>query len=687
MKLLIAAVVSFFLLIIPWPIAPLHWIALALYLGCHSYSLGQKYSPTGEKFFRFLFGLLLTLSVLMIGGTLSFYAWSITKLALILIAFIPTALVALPYQNKATATHDNWSWSSLVLPLLHLVSGGLLLWFVGRHATVEPIQSPWLIIPLSAYVLMAVTSFCALVIVTHQTIPAWLKMISLSWHTFICTCLALLIYPLGFGFDPFIHQATEKILLLTGTIHPKPYYYLGHYTLVVWIQTWSQLPLALIDRWLLPLLTALLLPTIIYYSFRCNFRSEPRALALLPLSLFLLPYPFFIQTTPQGLSLLWSLLLIMLSLFYIHRQQLSAVWLLVLAAAALTLHPLSGIPMVLYTILLVIYHRSWEAKKLVRVIRFSLYGILTIIAALAMPLVFALQARLSPTTASSVSLEDPQSPLWQLPHYYRFIRWDDLLYLFDGSAKLLLFLLAAIGCWYVIRHRRAHYFAHYLVTYLVLISNYILLTLYVHFDFLLPYERQSYPERILTLSYFFLWPFAFIALYWLAKKILQSGQAIRTIVLLLLTGILTCSWYLSYPRFDYYSQNKGFNTSTYDLAAVDWIRNVAGNKPYIVLANQSVSAAAVQTLGFEPSYRGHYLYPIPTGDPLYQSYLDAVYNRKATASILQDVKALTGVSDVYLVVNDYWSGYEDIIQRLKKSATTSTAISGGRIYIFTFSTR
>ena len=147
------------------------------------------------------------------------------------------------------------------------------------------------------------------------------------------------------------------------------------------------------------------------------------------------------------------------------------------------------------------------------------------------------------------------------------------------------------------------------------------------------------------------------------------------------------SWYLSYPRFDYYSQNKGFNTSTYDLAAVDWIRHAAGTKPYIVLANQSVSAAAIQTLGFEPSYQGHYLYPIPTGDPLYQSYLDAVYNHKATASILQDVKALTGVSTVYLVVNDYWSGFEDTIQRLKKSATTSTAISGGRIYIFTFSAR
>ncbi len=687
MKLLIAAVVSFFLLIIPWPLAPFHWVALTLYLGCHSYALGQKYSPTGEKLFRFIFGLLLTLSLLMIGGTACFYGWTINHSSLILISLIPTALVALPYRHQTTASHEAWSWRHFLLPLAHLLSGGLLVWLLSRHATVEPIQSPWLIIPLSAYVLMAVACLVALLTVTHKTIPAWLKMIVLSWHVFISTSLVLLIYPLGFGFDPFIHQATEKILQLTGTIHPKPFYYIGQYSLVVWLQTWSQLPLLLLDRWLLPLLTALLLPTIVYFSFRCNFRSEPRALAWLPLSIFLLPYPFFIQTTPQGLSLLWSFLLIMLSLFYIHRQQLPAIWLLVVATAGLTLHPLSGIPMMLYTVLLVIYHRSWEAKKLVRLLRFSLYGILTVIAALAMPLVFALQSRLSSSSASNVSLDDPTAPLWQLPHYYRFIRWDDLIYLFDSSSKLLLWLLAAVGCWYVIRHRRAHYFAHYLITYLALISNYILLTLYVHFDFLLPYERQSYPERILTLSYFFLWPFACIALYWLAKHIVQTSRPLRLIVLLLLTGVLTVSWYLSYPRFDYYSQNKGFNTSTYDLAAVNWIRNAAGNKPYIVLANQSVSAAAVQTLGFEPSYRGHYLYPIPTGDPLYQSYLDAVYNRKATASILQDVKALTGVSTVYLVVNDYWSGFEDTIQRLKKSATTSTAIGGGRIYIFTFAAR
>ena len=53
--------------------------------------------------------------------------------------------------------------------------------------------------------------------------------------------------------------------------------------------------------------------------------------------------------------------------------------------------------------------------------------------------------------------------------------------------------------------------------------------------------------------------------------------------------------------------------------------NAHGVSPYIVLANQSVSAAALLRFGFHTYYGAQFYYAIPTGAPLYQSYLDMVY--------------------------------------------------------------
>ncbi|MFH0874112.1 MAG: hypothetical protein V1846_04735 [Candidatus Komeilibacteria bacterium] len=683
MKFLLISAVLFLLLIIPWPWTGLQLLVTVLYLAGLSYLLGCKYSPTNELIFRLALGLLLVLSLIMVGSTIFFYLASLNYWTLLLTAALPPLALLWPYQAKIKKIIEPSNLKTLLLPLVQLFLGLGLLWVLQQHATTEPIQSPWQILPASIWPIYTATCLLSLIIATSRKTSAWIKILSASWQLFMSISLVLWVYSLGFGFDPFIHQATEKIIVATGTISPRPLYYIGYYGLVVWLHYWSQISLSLIDSWLLPCLTALLLPATIYFSFRCNFRSEPRALAVLPLFFLLLPYPFFIQSTPQGLSLLWSLLIILLSFFYIQRQQLPAVIILLLAIGALTLHPLSGIPMIFYTAMLIVYHRSWEASKLLRWLRLTVYGLLAALAALALPLVFTLQSQLTPLNTNSLSSDGTGGvSLWQLPAYYRFIRWDDLLYLFSANSKLLFILLALLGFWYVIKRHRAHYFINYLITYLVVIVNYLLLSWFIPFDWLLPYERQSYPERILTLSYFFLWPLAFITFYWLTKKILRSPRLMQMIIGFFLALTMTISWYLSYPRWDYYAQNKGFNTSRHDLAAVTWIQARAGQESYVVLANQAVSAAAIQTLGFQPYYRGHYLYPIPTGDPLYQSYLDAVYNRQPLTSVCQDVQALTGVSQVYLVVNDYWSDFPATIERLKKTATLAAVIDGGRSYIF-----
>ena len=53
-----------------------------------------------------------------------------------------------------------------------------------------------------------------------------------SLHLLLTFSVANIIFPLGFGFDPFIHQATEKHILDFGFILPKKLYYIGQYVLV-----------------------------------------------------------------------------------------------------------------------------------------------------------------------------------------------------------------------------------------------------------------------------------------------------------------------------------------------------------------------------------------------------------------------------------------------------------------------
>ncbi|MBI4281422.1 hypothetical protein HY625_01235, partial [Candidatus Uhrbacteria bacterium] len=78
--------------------------------------------------------------------------------------------------------------------------------------------------------------------------------------TFLTLSISLFIFPLGSGFDPFIHQATEKIIAATGTITPKPLYYIGQYTLVVFLSKILGISVAWVDKLLVPLLASILLP-------------------------------------------------------------------------------------------------------------------------------------------------------------------------------------------------------------------------------------------------------------------------------------------------------------------------------------------------------------------------------------------------------------------------------------------
>ena len=78
--------------------------------------------------------------------------------------------------------------------------------------------------------------------------------------------ISAIIYPLGFGFDGFIHRATEVWIQNNGFITPKQPYYIGQYVLVIFLNKLSLVPLSWIDRLLLPALEAAFIPPLAFLT-------------------------------------------------------------------------------------------------------------------------------------------------------------------------------------------------------------------------------------------------------------------------------------------------------------------------------------------------------------------------------------------------------------------------------------
>jgi hypothetical protein len=205
------------------------------------------------------------------------------------------------------------------------------------------------------------------------------------------------------------------------------------------------------------------------------------------------------------------------------------------------------------------------------------------------------------------------------------------------------------------------------------------------FTFLIDYERGDYPERLLTVALLILLPAACVGFGSLLKNRLPTRTpALAACLLACLTIFATGQVYNAFPRHDASQTGHGWNTSRSDFEAARFIDRDAAGEPYTVLANQSVSAAAVATLGFKRYAGDVFFYPIPTGGPLYQTFLRVTGSTAST----DDIKEAANLGQsrlVYVVLNRYWWDAELVAQRL--SALTDAQWSFGQedviVYRFT----
>ena len=118
------------------------------------------------------------------------------------------------------------------------------------------------------------------------------------------------------------------------------------------------------------------------------------------------------------------------------------------------------------------------------------------------------------------------------------------------------------------------------------------------------------------------------------------------------------------------------------MKAVYLIDQMGHEDNYLVLANQSVSAAAIWSFGFKRYYGDTFYYPIPTGGELYDYFL--TMNDLPDRDTAEAAMSLVEAEKLYYVVNDYWWQAPRIIETAKRTANSWISVDQGQVYIFEY---
>jgi len=572
---------------------------------------------------------------------------------------------------------------------------GLTLYLLFQGRTDASLVSMWKFIPGWVFITYALAGLSLVVIMRRR--PEY-GLTGLIPYYLLSFSAALIVYELGYGFDPFVHEATLEVIDQAGAVDPKPWYYLGQYSLILVLHKLLAIPIAWLNQALVPILAGLFLPPVLWRTMQSWF-PDARANLLTILALLVFPFSFFIVTTPQNLAFLWLVLALLYGLTCRSTRDLVLVY--ALALAALANQPVAGLPALFFAFALTLYH-SGIPYRLKRIF----YGINWLAAALSLPAAFVfvesqrtgkgLAGLALPEITKIFSLSPPRLPSGENSLL-------GLVYLYGFNLKFVVVAIGLIGAFLAWRYRKyCRLFGVYLFMSGALIMAY-LVTKLLPFSFIISYERSDYADRILLVAGFLLLPFLLTAFYAFFIRLRAKDVFVRSALTIFLLTLITASFYLSYPRKDDFHNSHFHSVGQTDLMAVEWINNQADNN-YIVLANQQVSAAALHKYGFDHYYRSDcsqvdttddavldkcqngeeiFYYPIPTGGALYQYYLSMVYDypKQATA---QEAMRLTGTKQAYLVINDYWWAADRIMEEAKLEADGSKSINNGKIWIFKF---
>lgn len=644
--------------------------------------------PAGRRGEMILF----FLSLIIIIGSIIYFFYALDWLGIIA-TLILTILIFLILKSRILYPRDKNNHQILDKKSIWLLAGYGLFWLAAlgtlwQNRSLRPLISPWDVVSPNFFWFYALASGLLLAVCLKKDLrPVW-KIVCLSAHYFLSAGVALIIYRLGYGFDPFVHRATMELISTSGSVLPKPPYYLGEYSLIVIFHKLSGLSIELLNRILVPGLAAIFLPRALWYFLQSISPAEEKTSRSLWLTILFLPilgFSPFILTTPQNLSYLFLILTI---LYTLPKAQVLLP--LILALATTAIHPLTGLPALGWVALILL--NRYQAKLKIKTQKIFNYLILAFLAfALPLALFIAGGANWQNLSSSRVSFLGLFATLFNSVGLSGRENWLlNLVYLVAHNYNLLIIGLIIAAIIYFFKTAPAspadyRWFGNNLIRAGGALIVALLLSYRLSFNDLINYEQSGYANRILIIIAIFSLPLIINLLRRIIELIRRQNILTKSAWIIAGLTLLLISVYLSYPRFDKYWNSRGYSTSGSDRQAVELVNQMAADA-YIVLANQQVSAAALSTFGFNHYYQTPsgllYFYPIPTGGPLYQYYLEMVYKNPDRQTMLQALD-LAGVNEGYLIINKYWYQSGRIINTAKLSANHWRNISD-EVYIFQY---
>jgi hypothetical protein len=565
---------------------------------------------------------------------------------------IPRSRTHLPREFFALRRQD-----AALLPILIL--DACILTILWTHRTDAAIASPWNILPIGIFVLFFAAS--GMLLWAFPRLSAVAQIMALICHAAVMFGVSVAVYQLGFGYDPFIHQAAEKHLAEYGFLDPRRVLYLGQYALVAALARITGFSVHAVDVALVPLLASIAVPA----AFLLRF-SGRRALVF-----FGMTYPFFTFTVPYQLSVMCLLMLVLLGGYF--KKTGAYVAAILLAIAAVIIHPLAGIPSLAFAASLLLPERVSALWRTIAACVLTGGGIIVAFAVQAVGVGGSVALPNADTLhmAALVLFGNPyaQAPASWLASAYALFRWFPLVWIL-------------VGIYGYVRKDGWRAFAHPPVGVAIgIFLAAIFLAGHVRLPDILPGEQFEYALRLMALL-----PVFFIEGVALAIPRLPRYRAVRGAVLFIAAPLATVQWYLSYPQSNTVSSFSANGMGQEEVNAVRAIQTDAASKLYVVLAYPMMSVAALQEFGFERTLQTpwgtRYFYPIPTGNELYGLYTQLL-DSPVPASHMPTLFSVLPVDVLYVAVPAEWDPEQVIDQRLSAFAHHTWSIPP-RIRVYAF---
>jgi hypothetical protein len=617
-------------------------------------------------------------AIIAIAGTLVYFSYGLNRSGAWITIIISTISIyclyrALAKETKTSPPRDekiikNITNSEWLLGALFLITWLIAVYLLFSGRSERAIITPWQVVPVWFFLAYALGIAWLFLL---GRFSSRLVSIALVLQSSLLFGVALIVYRIGYGFDPFIHEAAVNAIMKLGQIKPLTPYYLGQYSLITVLEAFSGLKTAFLAKMLVPSLAALFLP-LLAWRWLARHHGVERDWGLAVIMALILPATIFIVTTPQSLAYIFLLIALLWPTPQEKKSELIIVWLN--AIAALVTQPIAGIPAILVAISDTTRGRRFDKK---------IYPIILGLFVVAVPAALYIFTKLG--SEAAISFQAPEllkTFAWLAPsNPSEKSWWLNFLYLYGNNQGLIIAFLALIGVIIAFKKKSKELLRRFALPAIAL-TLCALLTSSLNFHFLINYERSDYLERVLIVVAIFCLPLILLVFRAIAARVENMPRKIVAMWLILIVSGSLASLYLSYPRFDDYANSHGYATSKADILAVRFIEQDARGKNYIVLANQQVSAAALREFGFNRYYNNLFYYPIPTGGALYQYYLKMVDS--PDRALMKEAMDLTRVDRVYLVLNNYWWQFKELAPTIGAMANSTGDIGDGQIKIFKF---